>query len=227
MRKVAIFDIDGTVFRSSLLIELVEELIKEGLVPKKIAAGYLPAQEKWMERKGTYEAYIEAVVKAFRRHIPEVSPADLERVSKRVVALRGKRVYRYTRKLIAELTRKGYFLLAISNSPKITLDCFCRQWGFDLVYGRMYQMDADGKFANRIMHLDLIKDKAKILRRAVERHGLTLRGSVGVGDSESDIPFLKLVDHPICFNPNARLYAAARRRGWQVVVERKDVIYKI
>jgi ribonucleotide monophosphatase NagD (HAD superfamily) len=29
MKPVAFFDIDGTVFRSSLLIELVEQLIKE------------------------------------------------------------------------------------------------------------------------------------------------------------------------------------------------------
>jgi phosphoserine phosphatase len=50
---------------------------------------------------------------------------------------------------------------------------------------------------------------------------------VGVGDTESDIPFLKLVDRPICFNPNRKLYAAAKRHGWKVVVERKDVIYKI
>ena len=30
MKKVAIFDIDGTVFRSSLLIELTDALIQEG-----------------------------------------------------------------------------------------------------------------------------------------------------------------------------------------------------
>jgi len=73
----------------------------------------------------------------------------------------------------------------------------------------------------------LIANKANILKRAVEREGLTLEGSIGVGDTEGDIPFLEMVETPICFNPNALLYRHAKRLGWQVVVERKDVIYKL
>jgi phosphoserine phosphatase len=58
------------------------------------------------------------------------------------------------------------------------------------------------------------------------KENLILRGSVGVGDTESDIAFLKFVSRPICFNPNKKLYDHARRAGWEVVVERKDVIYQ-
>jgi phosphoserine phosphatase len=36
-----------------------------------------------------------------------------------------------------------------------------------------------------------------------------------------------MVSEPICFNPNAALYAQAKRMGWKVVVERKDVIYEL
>ena len=56
-------------------------------------------------------------------------------------------------------------------------------------------------------------NKAATLRRAVLKEGLTLAGSIGVGDTESDIPFLELVEQPICFNPNAKLYAHAKRRN--------------
>jgi HAD superfamily hydrolase (TIGR01490 family) len=226
MRKVAIFDIDGTIFRSSLLIELIDALINEGLMPKRTAKEYLQAHTAWLNREGSYDDYIEAVVRAFMRHINGVPRRDLLRVSKRVVAKSGRHVYRFTRQLIVQLRKKGYFLLAISNSPKMVLDSFCKQWGFDMVYGRIYDTDLTGKMTNKILHLDLITDKAKILKRAVEKYQLTLIGSVGVGDSEGDIPFLELVDRPICFNPNKKLYNAAKRRGWQVVVERKDVIYK-
>jgi hypothetical protein len=33
------------------------------------------------------------------------------------------------------------------------------------------------------------------------------------------------VDHPIAFNPNAVLHDEAEKRGWVVVLERKDGIY--
>lgn len=48
-----------------------------------------------------------------------------------------------------------------------------------------------------------------------------------MGDSEGDISFLKMVERPICFNPNRKLYEYAKKRGWEVIVERKDVIYKL
>jgi phosphoserine phosphatase len=77
------------------------------------------------------------------------------------------------------------------------------------------------------LYEELIDDKAKILERAVEKENLTLKGSVGVGDTEADVPFLKMVRRPICFNPNKNLYRIAKKRNWDVVVERKDVLYKL
>jgi phosphoserine phosphatase len=73
----------------------------------------------------------------------------------------------------------------------------------------------------------LIFNKANVLRRAVEKENLTLKDSVGVGDTESDYSFLEMVENPICFNPNSKLLRHAKRNDWRVVVERKDVIYEI
>jgi phosphoserine phosphatase len=128
---------------------------------------------------------------------------------------------------VKDLKKKKYYLLAISNSPKEILDEFCKKFGFNKVYGRIREVDKRGKFTGKLLYLDLIVDKAKILTRAVEKENLTLRCSIGVGDTESDIPFLKMVSKPICFNPNKKLYDYARRAEWEIVVERKDVIYKV
>ena len=54
---------------------------------------------------------------------------------------------------------------------------------------------------------------------------LTTKNSIAVGDTEGDIPLLEGVEQPICFNPNQALYNHAKLMGWEVVVERKDVIY--
>jgi HAD superfamily phosphoserine phosphatase-like hydrolase len=137
------------------------------------------------------------------------------------------RVYLYARELIAELKKKDYYLLAISNSPKGILDIFCDVLGFDKVYGRYYEVGQDKKYTGKIIDEHMIANKANLLKRAVKNNNLTLKGSVGVGDTESDISFLRLVEHPICFNPNANLFKHAKRRHWKVVVERKDVIYKL
>ena len=107
------------------------------------------------------------------------------------------------------------------------MEPFCREWGFQKVYGFFYEVDDHGYFTGKIVDEDLMRDKGKILLRAVEKEHLTLRGSIGVGDSESDASFLKLVEKPIAFNPNSTLYSYAKRHKWQVLVERKDVVYKL
>jgi HAD superfamily hydrolase (TIGR01490 family) len=226
MKKLAIFDIDGTLFRSSLLIELTDALVNERIFPRTVGESYRRARSKWLDREGSYEEYIDAVIKAFVGHLKGVKRKTYLRIADKVVTETGHRVYRYTRDLTAKLKKRGYFLLAVSNSPKEILDPFCKKWGFDKVYGRIYETNARGSFTGRIQYEALISDKSKILLRAVEREGLTLKGSVGVGDSEGDIPFLKLVQTPICFNPNKKLFDFAKKKGWKVVVERKDVVYE-
>lgn len=228
MKPVAFFDIDGTVFRSSLLIEVVEGLIREGVFPEAARERYAEEHFAWQSREGKYETYIEAVVESFLEHIKGVHYGEFADIGRSVVAVQSKRVYRYTRDLIGRLKRDGYVVIAISQSPKTILDEFCDQYGFDKVYGRMYEIGPQDRFTGAVIDVHLIENKANIARRVFDRDpALTRAGSVAVGDTEGDIPLLEVVENPICFNPNQLLYAHAKRQQWEVVVERKDVVYHI
>src|SRR3989338_154535 len=227
MRKVAIFDIDGTIFRSSLLIQIVDRLIEEGIFSRQKAQEFARQKQAWLDRKGGYEEYIQAVIRVFVQNIKGVLYADFSRIAEEVVAEQKDRVYRFTRDLIKDLKRRNYFLLAVSHSPKGVLDHFCKRLGFDKVYGLIYEIGPTDRFTGRIAEEAFMLNKAKVVEHAVAKEGLTLKGSIGVGDTESDIPFLELVSEPICFNPNAKLYAHAKRNKWRVVVERKDMVYEI
>jgi HAD superfamily hydrolase (TIGR01490 family) len=226
-RKMAIFDVDGTIFRSSLLIEFTEALIDKNIFKDASRKIYKKAYKNWLDRKGSYEDYISGVVHAFDKNLPGVKFLDFSKIAKSVASFHKDRVYRYTRDVVRDLKKRGYYLLAISNSPKIILDEFCSNLGFNKVYGRIYEVDKQGRFTGKTLFEDLVSDKSKILIRAVEKGNFTFKGSVGVGDTESDIPFLKEVEKPICFNPNKKLFDYARKAGWKIVAERKDVIYHL
>ncbi|MFZ2303497.1 MAG: HAD-IB family phosphatase [Minisyncoccia bacterium] len=227
LRKVAIFDIDGTIFRSSLLIEIVEVFIEMKLFPLHVRADYEKEKVKWLDREGDYEAYIIAVIDVFMKNIKGMPYSEFIQASKLVVERYRHRTYKFTEELIKDLKKEGYYLLAVSQSPKGTLDLFCKDVGFDKTYGRLYETGPTECFTGNVIDEHLIANKAGIVRRACEKEGLTLNGSVGVGDTEGDISFLELVERPICFNPNMKLYKFAKRMGWETVVERKDVIHKL
>ncbi len=226
-RRVAIFDVDGTIFRSSLLIQVVNRLIEKKVFPPSTRRIYEREYERWLNREGDYDAYIGAVVEAFVGHLRGVHYSELANAAEEVVDEQSKRVYRYTRDLLKDLKKRGYFLLAVSHSPKTVLDKFCPRLGFDKTYGMLYEIGPTECFTGNITEEHLILNKAAIVKRAVEKEGLTLQHSIGVGDTESDISFLEMVAKPICFNPNSKLYQYAKRMKWGVVVERKDVVYEL
>lgn len=226
-RKVAVFDVDGTIFRSSLFIEVVERLVQKGIFPHDAREEYEKEYKKWLDREGGYEYYLNAMIKSFNTHIKGVYYGDFADTAREVVAEQNKHTYKYTRDLIQKLKKEGYYILAISHSPKTVLDYFCPQLGFDKAYGIILEIGPEDCFTGKIAEEHIIFNKAQTLKRALEKGNLTLEGSYGVGDTESDIMFLEKVEHPICFNPNTQLYRHAKIQNWPVVVERKDVVYEL
>jgi HAD superfamily hydrolase (TIGR01490 family) len=58
--------------------------------------------------------------------------------------------------------------------------------------------------------------RAQAMADYAEAEGLDLRESVAYADSSSDLPMLEAVGFPVAVNPETRLAALARKRGWLV-----------
>ena len=225
-KKLAVFDIDGTIFRSSLLIELVEALIKNRVFPRVAKSYYETSLEKWHRRTDGYDPFIMDVVKTYLRFIKGVRRADVYKTAEQVVKEQKNYTYRYTRDLMEKL-KKDHFMLAVSLSPYEIVTPFAKAYGFDKTYAHVYEVDKKVRFTGNVLYEDIMAHKDQVVERTIEKEGLTLKGSIGVGDSESDIAFLKVVEKPIAFNPSQGLYKVAKRNKWQVVIELKDVVYEL
>lgn len=70
-----------------------------------------------------------------------------------------------------------------------------------------------GELASPILHA---AEKAQAVRSLAKARGISLSRSWAYSDSYNDVPLLEAVGHPVCINPDARLRAYAKRRGWQV-----------
>ena len=226
-KKLAVFDIDGTIFRSSLVIELSHALVEAEIFPmaakKEIAKEYLA----WLDRKGTYEAYINKVVKIYLKHITGQRYIQVKRIAENIINYQKDRVYRYTRDLIKKLKKQGYFLVAISGSPSYIVEAYAKAIGFDVFFGTEIEVKS-GKFTGEIVNVDSAFHKAKIVKNLAAKYkSISLKKSVAVGDTEGDVAMLSLVGNPIAFNPNYNLAKVAKKKGWKIVIERKDVILEI
>lgn len=224
--KLAIFDIDGTIFRSSLVIELSHALVKAGVFPKSAKTEIAKEYLAWLDRKGSYEAYIDKVVRIYVKNIKDKRYSLVKRVAENVIAYQKDRVYRFTRDLIKKLKHQHYFLVAISGSPSYIVEKYAKAIGFNLFFGTELEI-VNGKFTGAVKSLDSAYNKAKIVQDLANKYHANLKQSIAIGDTESDVPMLSLVGKPIAFNPNLSLAKIAKQKKWKIVAERKDVIYKI
>jgi HAD superfamily hydrolase (TIGR01490 family) len=80
------------------------------------------------------------------------------------------------------------------------------------------EMEArDGRLTGHLTNLPPIGEaRALVLDEYAEEHSLSLEESVAYADSASDLAMLEAVGFPVAVNPESRLAAIARRRGWHV-----------
>jgi HAD superfamily phosphoserine phosphatase-like hydrolase len=223
---LAVFDVDGTLFRRGLLPALTRRLVDEGVFSERVREELSRDYYAWVERRGSYETYDELVMELFLRELEGVSVAELRRCATVEVEAHGRRLHMYTRDVTRRLKQAGYQLIAISGSPQEILDLFLEPLLFDRSWGTVLAQDAQERYTGKVLQ-DPFKNKRRVLEEFLEDAGVGLEGSVGVGDTLSDVGFLELVHTPIAFNPNRALFEVARQGGWPIVVERKDVIYNL
>jgi Haloacid Dehalogenase superfamily, subfamily IB, phosphoserine phosphatase-like len=226
-QKFAVFDIDGTVFRSGLYRELIFDMVSRGELPKKVKDEYRLALKNWQERlvDDAFNQFIDASVRAFEKHILDVPFIAVDKAAERVIKKHGNEVYTYTRDLIKDLRARSYFLIAISGSQIELVARFAQKFKFDYYIGQVFERGNNGFYTGKIVKTHSGKDK--ILQEIVDKNDLTTRGSIGVGDTRGDISMLEFVENPIAFNPDHVLLEVAKRNGWPIILERKSIVYEL
>ncbi|HOF42241.1 MAG TPA: HAD family phosphatase [Candidatus Moranbacteria bacterium] len=225
--KIAVFDIDGTIFRKNLQFELINELSWMNVFPRKVRNQIVSLYTDWIEHKGTYEQYRLGLVHLYEKCIKGCKLEDIERASKVVVSFHQDRTYIFAEQLIKKLRHDGYHLIAVSGSPiEIVKEYNRMHLRFNAVFGSVYECDDRGIYTGKTYY-EPVRHKGSLVKQYVYEHNLTLEGSYGIGDTESDASFLEIVDNPTAFNPNDNLKKIAEKKGWHIVVEKKDVIYNI
>jgi HAD superfamily hydrolase (TIGR01490 family) len=225
-RRFAVFDIDGTLIRWQLFHAIVHHLGKRGYIPAAAHERIREARADWKRRTTNdgFAAYESVLVQEYIAALKNIDETDYQAIVQEVFEEYKDQTFTYTRDLIKRLKNEGYILLAISGSQHEIIEKLAKHHGFDAAVGATLEQ-IDGKYSGNID--TPIFDKAKVLRQLIADHNLTLAGSYAVGDSKSDVPLLEMAEHPIAFNPDREFFAIAKEHGWDVVLERKNMVFEL
>lgn len=225
-RQFAVFDIDGTIVRTSLMQLVVKELVNRGQLDGAVAGDIERLIHDGRQRiaDDTFGGYMKQALEMIIQHSGgALSVKNYQEAINSVALSLNSTTYVYTRQLINTLKKNNFFLIAISGSEQRAVQAIAKTLGFDTCAAGVYYIDDGTNLTGETQRFDGKKDD--ILKTIITKHELNPRGSMAVGDTSSDIPMFSMVAQPIAFNPNQALFKIARDNKWMVVLERKDMVY--
>ncbi|MGO1468657.1 MAG: HAD family hydrolase [Tissierella sp.] len=234
MKNVAaFFDIDGTIFRNSLMIEHFQKLMNFEVIDPaiwytKVKDVYL----EWERRYGDFENYLEILAGVYLEELKGIDKAYVEFIAAHVIEVNGDMVYKYSRDQIDFHKKEGHKIFFISGSPDFLVSKMAEKYDVTEYRGSLYKVDAENKFTGELIRMWDSSSKQKVLDELIEKYNVDLEKSYAYGDTTGDLSMLKLMGNPVAINPNLPLVEAIKEdkdlsEKTSIILERKNVIYKV
>jgi HAD superfamily phosphoserine phosphatase-like hydrolase len=224
-KPVAAFDVDGTLFRSHLLMLLTDECVDLQIFRRVVDVLFAKVCVDHRDRKITFEQYDRQLIELFTQRIRGKLRSDVNVAAAQVFDKHRDWLYVFTKTALAHL-KKTHDCIIVTGAMNEVVGPLADYWGFEKYYATELEVDDLGRYTGRDKAMPVF-EKGQAVRGRVAAGGATLKGSFAIGNGGSDIKMLETVDIPVAFNPNNVLITEAERRGWPVVVEKCDIIYVI
>lgn len=226
----ALFDIDGTIFRDSLMVAHFKKMVKYEIIPEEVFINEVqPLVVKWNNREISYDTYLDKLVETYQDTIESLPVEDVEFAARQVIATEAKKQYVFTRERLQWHKEQGHTIIFISGSPDFLVDKLAELCDADLWFGTDYLVK-HGRFTGEIVPMWDSVSKEKTIERLVNTYDIDLEQSYAYGDTNGDFLMLSKVGHPIAINPNEELLEKIAKElsdRIEIRVERKNVVYKI
>ncbi len=228
----AFFDIDGTIYRDSLMVEHFKKLIKYEIIDEKAWVAHArDTFSNWDKRQGNYDDYLLEICNLYVKSLQNVDQSCIDFTSDQVIALKSERVYKYTRSRIKWHLEQGHKVIFISGSPSFLVSKMAKKYNATDFIGSDYVFEND-KFNGTVIPMWDAESKNIAIDNFIEKYDIDLNNSYAYGDTNGDINMLRRVGNPIAINPtnelvNHMIEDKNLNSKAKIVVERKDVIYSL
>jgi HAD superfamily hydrolase (TIGR01490 family) len=216
MTGAAFFDLDKTLIEGSSALHFARAAYRAGMVSRRQLA-----RDGWANLKFRLNGSTDAGTDELRQRILDAiagqRQVDLARMGSDVLAGILPLLYRevldeaYAHQ---DAGRRAYIVTAASQElAEVLAHVLMMDGGLGMrseVRDGVYTGRAAGPFTYR-------EGKAVAIRELAEREGIDLSESYAYSDSESDLPMMRAVGHPVAVNPDRVLERVAREEGWRIM----------
>ena len=215
-KGAAFFDLDRTLMAGSSAFQFGRAAYKAGLLSRRRLAADAWANLMFRLRGSTDEG-ADALRERVATMLDGVRVRDLQRLAPDVLAGVLPRLYPRMLAIAYEHQDAGRPVFIVTAASQEMAEMLALVLHFDGGIGSRSEV-RDGIYTGRPAGPFTYREgKAEAIRQVAAEQGIDLSKSYAYSDSESDLPMMRTVGHPVAVNPDAELGRVARENGWQIM----------
>ncbi|MEA2390672.1 MAG: hypothetical protein QOK31_781 [Solirubrobacteraceae bacterium] len=212
----AFFDLDRTLMAGSSAFQFGRAAYRNGLIGRRRLAADAWANLRF-RMNGSTDAGTDELRERIGRSIAGVRVRDLMRLGPDVLAGILPRIYPEMLAVAYEHQDAGRRIYICTAASQEMADLLARVLVFDRGLGSRSEVRDDTYTGRPEGPFTYREGKAQAIKELAEREHIDLSASYAYSDSESDLPMLRAVGHPVAVNPDKELGRVAREEGWPVM----------
>jgi HAD superfamily hydrolase (TIGR01490 family) len=215
-KGAAFFDLDRTLIAGSSAFQFGRAAYRAGFVTRRQLG-----RDAWenivFRLSGSTDAGTDKLRERIGRMLEGVRVRELQRLAPDVLAGVLPRLYPQMLEIAYEHQDAGRPIFICTAASQEMAELMAIVLTFDGAVGSVSEV-VDGHYTGRAGGPFTYREgKAEAIRELADREGIDLAESWAYSDSESDLPMLRLVGHPVAVNPDTALGRVARVAGWEVL----------
>ena len=215
-KAAAFFDLDKTLMEGSSAFQFARAAYRNGMMSRRQLARDVWANAKFRLAGSTDEGTAELRDRVFES-LAGTRVVDLQRLAPDVMAGVLPRLYDQMLHVAWEHQDAGRPVFIVTAASQEMAELLAHVLHFDGGIGSRSEV-RDGVYTGRPAGPFTYREgKAEAIREVAREEGIDLASSYAYSDSESDLPMMRAVGHPVAVNPDAELERVARGEGWQIV----------
>lgn len=211
----AFFDLDGTLVAGFTAVIFTRERLRSRDMGVGELLGMVQAGLNHTLGRIEFEELIGKVSSALRGRLL----SDLEEIGERLFFQRiESRIYPEMRELVRAHVVRGHTVVLSSSALTIQVGPVARFFGITNMLTNKFETNEDGLLTGGVLEPILWgPGKAAAVQRFAAERDIELKDSYFYADGDEDIALMYLVGNPRPTNPQGKMAAVARRRGWPIL----------
>src|ERR1700712_742150 len=214
-RVGAFFDLDGTLVAGFTAVILTQERLRR----RDIGVGELLSMVQGALNHSLGRLEFEDLIGKASMALAGRLLTDLDEIGERLFAQRiESRIYPEMRELVRAHVARGHTVVLSSSALTIQVNPVARFLGINNTLTNKFETNDDGMLTGGVLKPILWgPGKASAVQRFAAEHDIDLKDSYFYADGDEDVALMYLVGNPRPTNPEGKMAAVAKRRGWPIL----------